>query len=140
MAERKEMDYSQLDVGFKFPAVSHTLDTSTVATYLNAVEESTDLYQNTELVPPTAVAAMAFAALSHSVSFPPGTIHISQKLEFKNTVSTQDTIVCNASVIRRRDRGQLHVLSVNLSILNQHDKEIISGNVEFILPEYNVNN
>jgi len=135
MAEEKEIDYNQLQEGFKFPAVSHKLDASTVTTYLKAVDESSDIYRNSELVPPTAVAAMAFAALSQSTSFPAGTIHVSQKLEFKKEVNIQDTIVCNASVIRRRDRGPLHILTIVLSILNQHGKEVITGNTEFILPD-----
>ena len=139
MPERREIDYSQLDTGFEFPAISHTLDTSTVATYLKAVEESNELYNDTKLVPPTAVAAMAFAALSRSISFPPGTIHVSQKLEFKSTVSVPDTIVCNASVIRRRDRGNLHILTIALSVSNQQGKELLDGNIEFILPDYNGN-
>lgn len=139
MPERREIDYSQLDLGFEFPAVSHKLDASTVATYLRAVEESNDLYKDAKLVPPTAVAAMAFAALSQSISFPPGTIHISQKLEFKSVVSVPDTIVCNAIVVRRRDRGKLHILTITLSVSNQQGKELLTGNVEFILPEFSEN-
>ncbi len=135
MAEKREINYSQMEAGFKFPAVSNKLDASTVTTYLGAVEESNDIYQKEMLVPPTAVAALAFAALSRSISFPPGTIHISQRLEFKDLVNVQDTIVCNASVIRRRDRGVLHMLTIALSISNQHGKEVITGNVEFILPD-----
>ena len=136
MPERREIDYSQLDTGFEFPAVSQALDASTVATYLRAVEESNDLYQDAKLAPPTAVAAMAFAALSQSIAFPPGTIHVSQKLEFKSIVSVPDTIVCNASVVRRRDRGKLHILTITLSVSNQQGKKVLAGNVEFILPEY----
>jgi len=140
MAEKKEIDYNQFQEGFKFPAVSHKLDASTVATYLKAVEENNDLYHNTELVPPTAVAAMAFAALSKSISFPPGTIHVSQKLEFKTEANVQDTIICNASISRRRDRGPLHILTIVLSVSNQHGKEILTGNTEFILPDNNGSN
>ena len=140
MTKQQKIEYSQLEEGYEFPPASYRLDSSTVATYLKAVEESSSLYQGTELVPPMAVAAYAMAALSENISLPSGTIHVSQEIEFKDTVSTKDTITCRAKVRRKQVRGRLHLLTVDLDVFNQNQKAVLAGKTSFILPEYDEDN
>lgn len=136
MAKRSKIEYSRMEVGDRFTPISYKLEASMVATYLRAVEESSRLYQDTELVPPMAVAAYAMAALSEGISLPPGTIHVNQELEFLDAVSVGDTITCQASVSRKQDRGRLHLMNIDIDVFNQNRKKVLAGKVGFILPEY----
>ncbi len=105
-----------------------------VAVYLRAVDEGSSLYQNLKVVPPMAVAALAMAALSRSISLPSGAIHVSQELEFINTVNTGDTTTSHARVIRNRKRGELHLLTIELRVLNNKREPVLVGTSSFILP------
>ena len=135
MAEKQKAEYSQIEAGHKFPASSFQMDESAVTTYLRAVGETGTLYHDSRLVPPTAIAAFAMAALSEKLSFPPGTIHVSQDLEFMDTISTSDTLTCHARVSRKQDRGKLHLLTVDFDVYNQQKKAVLTGKMSFVLPE-----
>ena len=135
MPENRKREYHELEIGYEFPPASFQLDSAAVAGYLNAVEESSDLYQGGELVPPMAVAANAMAALSESISLPPGSSHVSQELEFINSVSTRDTITSYARLSRKRERGRLHVVTVEFNAYNQEKQPVLSGKTNFTLPQ-----
>jgi len=136
MPKEQKVEYSQLEAGYEFPPSSYKLDSSMVAMYLKAVEDTSSLYQDTELVPPMAVAAYAMAALSESISLPSGTIHVSQELEFIDTVSIKDTITSYAKVSRKQSRGKFYLLTVDLNVFNQRQKAVLAGKTSFILPAY----
>ena len=135
MPERQRIEYSQLETGYEFPASSFKLDTSIVATYLRAVEETGSLYQDTGVVPATAIAAYAMAALSENISLPPGAIHISQRLEFLDIATVNDTLVSSAKVSRKQSRGKFNFLTVDINVCNQRQKIVLVGETSFILPE-----
>lgn len=134
MLKGQKAEYSQLERGLKLPPSSYKLDRLIVSKYIKAVEETSSLYQNTKMVPPMAVAAYAMAALSGSILLPPGTIHVSQELEFIDTVSTNDTLTSYAMVSRKHDRGKLHLLTIDFYVLNQKQKAVLNGKTSFILP------
>ena len=134
MTNQSKTEYHQMHVGFEFPPSSSKLDSAMVDTYLKAVEETSPLYCDTELVPPTALAACAMSALSGSISFPPGTIHISQELEFLGTVCREDTITCQAKVSRKQDRGKLHLMTIDLNVFKDQQK-VMTSKVGFVLPQ-----
>ena len=136
MPKEQKVEYKQLEAGYEFPPCSYKLDSSMVAMYLKAVEDTSSLYQDTELVPPMAVAAYAMAALSESISLPSGTIHVSQELEFIDTVSIKDTITSYAKVSRKQSRGKFHLLTIELNVFNQRQKAVLAGKTSFILPAY----
>ena len=135
MSEEQKVSYSKLEAGYEFPPSSFKLDSSIVATYLQSVEETSSLYQDTELVPPMAVAAYAMAAMSESISLPPGTIHVSQEFEFIDVVSIKDTITSYAKVSRRQDRAKFHLLTVDLNVFNQNQERVLAGKTSFVLPK-----
>jgi len=136
MPKEQKVEYSQLEVGYEFPPSRYTLDYPSVAAYLRAVEDSSSLYQGTELVPPLAIAAYAMAALSESILLPSGTIHASQELEFIDTVSMKDTLISYAKVSRKQSRGKFHLLTIDLNVFNQRQKTVLAGKTSFILPAY----
>lgn len=140
MSKQDEIEYRQLQPGYEFPASSHKLDSSIVAAYLNAVEETSPLYRNTKLVPPMAVAAYAMASLSERLSLPPGSLHVSQELEFVDTVNVGDTITCRARVIQNKKRGRLHLMVINFDVFHQSQKKVLAGKTSFVLPEYDEDN
>ena len=140
MSKQQKIEYSQLEPGFEFPPASYRLDSTTIATYIKAVEETSSLYQDTELVPPMAVAAFAMAALSERISLPGGTIHVSQELEFLDTVNVNDTITCRSKVSRKQVRGKMQILSVDLDVSAQNQKAVLAGRTSFILPEQDEDN
>ena len=135
MSKQPKLEYSQIEVGYEFRHTRYKLETSMVSTYLKAVEETSRLYQTTELVPPMAVAAYAMTALAEAISLPPGTIHVSQEVEFLDTVYVGDTIICNAKVIRKQERGRLNLMIVGLDVFNQNQKKVLAGKTGFVLPQ-----
>ena len=134
MPEQKKTEYQDMKAGQKFPSAEFQIDSTTVADYLKAVEEDNAIYQDTGLVPPMAVAALALKSLIDAISMPPGTIHVSQEFEFIDTVNTQDTLTSQASVSRIQERGKLHLISVDINVSNQEQKPVLAGKTGFILP------
>lgn len=135
MSKRQKVEYGQIEPGYRFPPVSYRIDASMISTYLKAVGETSNLYDSTELVPPMAIAAYAMTALSEGFAVPPGTIHVSQELEFIDTVIAGDTITCQAEVKRKQERGRLHLLTVDLDVFNQNGVKMLTGKTSFVLPE-----
>jgi len=129
-----KIEYQELKDGQEFPPTTFQVDPITVSDYLKAVEEDNVLYENTGLVPPMAVAALSLKALINAISMPPGTIHVSQEFEFIDTVHTQDTLTSYARVSRVQERGKLHLITVDTSVLNQGNKPVLTGKTGFILP------
>lgn len=140
MPENQRIECHQLKAGDEFPPASYQMDSSMVTAYLKAVEETSPLYQDTGLVPPMAVAASAMTALSDSISFPAGAIHVSQEVEFIDTTTTQDTLTSYAKVNRKQDRGKFHILTIDLNVFNQKQQPVLAGRTTFILPDQETDN
>ena len=135
MPERQKIEYEHIETGYEFHPVSYQLDAGMIAAYLQAVGDTSPLYQDSELVPPMAVAALAMAALLESISLPGGTIHVSQEIEFIDPVSVKDTITCRARVSRKHERGKLHLMTIELNVFNQTQEAVLSGKTSFVLPQ-----
>ena len=135
MLKQQKVEYSQLETGYEFAPSNHKLDASVLSTYLKAVEDTSYLYQDTNLVPPMAIAASAMAALSRDIYLPPGAIHVSQELQFIDTVSVNESLVSYAKVSRKQGRGKFRLLAVDLNVFNQNQKIVLTGKTSFILPE-----
>lgn len=138
--EQSKIEYSELNAGHEFPPSSFRLDSATVANYIKAVGDSNPVYQNSKFVPPTAVAAFAMAALSKGISLPPGAIHISQEIEIVSTASTNNILTSYAKISRKQKRGGFHLLAIDLRVLDQDGKTMLTGKTEFIAPESNAIN
>ena len=136
MPEEQKLEYGQLEAGYEFPPRSYKLDASIVATYLKAVGDTSRMYRDAKVVPPLAIAAHAMTALAQSICLPPGTIHVSQELEFIDTVGVNESLTSYARVSRKQSRGNLHLLDINLSVLNQDQRAVLAGKTSFILPEH----
>jgi hypothetical protein len=135
MPHKMNLDFSSLEAGFEFPTKSFQLDRSLVDRYLIAVEEKNAGYTGSQLVPPAAVATFSLTALSQGLSFPPGSIHVSQRIIFKDTVQTGDTITCHARVSKANKRGTMHFVTIALKVTTQDNREVQEGELVFILPQ-----
>jgi len=135
MTEQGQIEYYQLTVGYEFTPRSYHLDSSMVSLYLEAVGEFSHLYRQDNRVPPMAVTAFAMSALSQAVIMPPGTIHVSQELDFLHPVRVGDTITCYSKVSRKVDRGGLRLMNTDITVLNQNQEKVLTGRVGFVLPE-----
>jgi acyl dehydratase len=134
MQEELKLEYSDIKPGYEFPPATHKMDSSIVSIYLKAVEDTDRLYQDNMIVPPTALAAYAMTSLSGRLSLPAGSIHVSQELEFLDTVSMSDTITCHARVSQKHERGRLHLMAVDFEVCKQDDIKVLTGKTSFILP------
>ena len=136
----EKIAYTELEEGYEFPKSSFFLDSSLVRSYVEVVGEDSALYQNTSFVPPMAIAALAMAALSDLVLFPPGVLHVSQEVEFFNIANVNDVLVSQARVTRKQRRGTLNLMAIELHIIAKGDIKILVGKTEFIVPEPGVAN
>jgi hypothetical protein len=135
MEQQEKSEFSQLTAGYEFSPQSYKLDYSTIFNYLEAVRESDDLYCREGFVPPMAVGAFAMSALSSAMAFPPGTVHVSQEFTFKSLVRVGDTITCLSKVSRNHERGGMHLMATDLTVLNQNQEQVLTGRVGFVLPK-----
>jgi len=133
--EENKGEYIQLETGYEFPPKSFNLDAEAVSVYQKAVEDSSSLYHDTNLVPPLAVATFAMKILAEGLALLPGAIHVSQEFEFIDSVSVSEKLTSYAKVGRTRSRGGLHLMDVDLSVLNPDHKTVLTGKTSFVLPE-----
>jgi acyl dehydratase len=127
--------YGELQAGYEFPPGSLKLDADTVARFLQAVDDNNRLYSDRKLAPPMAVAALAMAALSNTIGLPPGSIHVSQELQFKAAVNIDHDLTSYARISRAQKRGKLHIIAVDLDVRNSGGETILAGTTSFILPQ-----
>jgi len=134
MANQQTVEFSLLEPGHQFPQASYVLETSLIEAYLKATEETYAVYRQERLVPPTAIAACAMAALAEGIDLPPGTIHISQEIEFIKHACVNDTITCHAEVSGKRNRGKLELLTIEIDVTNQNGESVLAGKTTFLAP------
>lgn len=140
-SDHQKVQCDQLNTGYEFLPVSYNLDAEIISKYLEAVDESGGLYRQSDnpqaltgLVPPMAIATYAMTMLLQNLSLPPGTIHVTQEIEFLKAVKIGTRITCHAKVSRDWKRGKFHLLTIDLSVLGQEKEQLLSGKVGFILP------
>jgi len=111
------------------------LKPSVIAKYLEAVGRPSGQGSPTlEFVPPMAIAAYTMLVMLQSLSLPPGSIHASQELEFFKLVPVGTTINCRGRVAQKLNRGNLHLLVIELDALNQEQEKVLSGQATIVAP------
>ena len=91
-------------------------------------------YEEQGIVPPMAIAALSMAAMSELITLPPGAIHVSQELQFLDTVSVDEDLTSQAKVNRKVERGNIRMLTIGINVLNQQKSTVLTGETSFILP------
>lgn len=130
----EKIDLGKLITGFGFPPTTLKLDAGKISVYVKAIEDTTRIYEDNNVVPPMAVAALAMAAMGRQMELPPGSIHVSQEFEFADIVKLGEILTSYAMVKRNVARGKLHMLTIGINVVNQEKNTVVSGETGFILP------
>jgi acyl dehydratase len=130
----KRIEYSELATGYEFAPKQFKLDKEMVTAYLKAVEGDSHIYEEREVVPPMAIAALAMTALSEGISLPWGAVHVSQELQFLDAVSIDETLTSQARISRKLQRGKFHMLTISINVENERELPVLTGETGFILP------
>jgi len=136
-----QVQYDQMDTGYEFPPASYNLDAEIISKYLEAAGESSSLYWQSEnhqalsgLVPPMAITTYVMTMLMQKISLPPGSIHVSQEIEFLKATEVGTRITCHAKVSQKWQRSKFHLLTIDLNVFDQNKELVQTGKVGFILP------
>lgn len=134
MPDNNAVDYAKIEPGYIISSASYTFSPDDVEAYLTATEDAGDLYRDTGTVPPMAVAALSMGAISDSISFPDGAVHVSQQMEFCGEVKAKETVVCTSKVLSRRRRGPFNMLALGIEVKNASDVVVYYGKTSVLLP------
>jgi acyl dehydratase len=96
---------TDLAAGHVFPPIIFSVQAEQARAYGAAVGDTLGLYEDTGVVPPLAVAALALGALLEQVSLPPGTLHATESLSFKAPVPAGAALECRATLAQRSQRS-----------------------------------
>ena len=131
--DEKKIKYEQLASGFQFTPVNFTIDHETVSQYLAATGDNNPVYKGI-IVPPMAIAARALAAMAEKFDLLPGTVHVTQEVEFQKTVTFDEPLCGFFTVNRKVARGKFHMLNIGIKVMNGKNELILTGETGFILP------
>lgn len=130
----KQNELNQLETGYELPQSTFKLDTDTINSYLKAVDDNSFPYQEMNIIPPMAIAAITMGILSEEINLPSGTVHVSQEFVFSDIANFNDTLTVGAKIIRNLSRGKFHMLDIALTIQSQDNRTVLTGKTSFILP------
>ena len=103
--------------------------------YLEAVGDSSSIYQELDVVPPMALAARALGALVSKLALPSGTIHASQELSCHRTVRTLEEVSCTARLSRPMTRAGRTLVAVEFTLHDSLGEPVMSGKSTVLVPE-----
>ena len=133
MAQQK-VDYERLSTGYEFEPSAFSIDGKLVGKYLDAVDGDKSIYEKGNIVPPMSIAALAMTAMAEGLSMPPGAVHVSQDIQFLNTVGINEELTSYARVNRVVKRGKIHMLSIGINVVDTKNNSVLTGETSFILP------
>lgn len=128
--------FSDLTPGYEFPSTVIALDGETVLRYLTATEDDNALYWRDgalSLVPPLAVAALAFRAIAQELALEPGSLHTGQELEFRRPVAIGERLTTAARVTASSKRRGFTALVVELAATDPDGEIPLSGRMTLMV-------
>ena len=126
--------FTKLVAGYEFEPAGFRLDSEKVKAYLDAVDDRSKIYEELNFVPPMAIAALAMAATSSRLTLPPGSIHVSQNMEFNNLAGIGEELTSYAVVSRILQRGRIHLITIGIKVMKQNKEIVLTGETCFMLP------
>lgn len=113
------MDYAELHPGHLFSPARIDLSRAAVVAYREAVDDSSPLYVEEDLVPPMAVAAFLLGELLRQMGLEPGTVHAGQEFTFHHELQIGQVLSFEARITQNSVRGSWRFLSIDLSASNE---------------------
>ena len=126
---------SEITSGQDLGTAHFRLDSAVVGEYLAAVEERSALYQETDLVPPTAVAALGVRAILEQLAIPSGTLHLSQELSMHRAVTSGHEVTCRAHVAQSGQRQGWQFVVVEFSVSDGGGRAVLDGRTTLLVPQ-----
>jgi hypothetical protein len=126
---------SHIVAGQEISGTSFLLDPAMVRIYTSAVEESSPVYQDTELVPPTAIAALGVRTILKELGLPPGTLHAAQEMSMSRAVATGEELSCAAQVTQSSQRRGWQFVVVEFSLADHGGKAVLDGRTTLMVPQ-----
>ncbi len=120
--------------GQEIGPVHLSIDHVQVQDYLAAVGDVSEVYRQTRLVPPTALGAWAMRALLELVGLPPGTVHLSQETESRQTVASGATLSCRGRIAQRSQRRDSLFWAIEFTLLDQRQQVVMEGKTSLMTP------
>ena len=130
------MRFSDLTPGYAFPSTVLALDAQTVERYLRATEDDNALYWRdgaVHLVPPLAVAALAFRGIAQEVALAPGSLHTGQELLFRRLVTVGERLTAQAHVTASSRRRGFVALAIDLAATDEGGETALAGSLTLMV-------
>ena len=128
------MGNSSIVAGQELDEVHFNLDASLVRNHLSVVDDGSDLYQGSDLVPPTAVAALGVRTLLGGLALPPGAIHVAQELAMHRTATCGQRVCCRARVAQSCQHRRGRLLVLEFTVVDDQGQPILEGRTTLIVP------
>ena len=130
------MRFSHLTLGYAFPSTVLALDAQTVERYLRATQDDHALYWRdgaVHLVPPLAVAALAFRGIAQEVALAPGSLHTGQELLFRRLVTVGERLTAQAHVTASSRRRGFVALAIDLAATDEGGETALAGSLTLMV-------
>ena len=130
------MRFSELTPGYAFPSTVLALDAQTVERYLRATQEDNALYWRdgaVHLVPPLAVAALAFRGITQEVALAPGSLHTGQELLFRRLVTVGERLTAQAYLTASSRRRGFVALAIDLVATDDSGESALAGSLTLLV-------
>ena len=128
------MDYAQLKPGHRFEAIRIHFGRDEVDAYRQAVEDTSPLYDQENIVPAMTVAAFALRELLAQLELLPGTVHAGQELSFHHPVQVGQELSFEGTVAQNATRGGWRFLAVDLRIADDDATVALDGRSMVMFP------
>src|SRR5919202_5140110 len=130
------MRFSDLTPGYAFPSTVLALDAQTVERYLRAIQDDHAVYWRdgaVYLVPPLAVAALAFRGIAQEVALAPGSLHTGQELLFRRLVTVGERLTTQAHVTASSRRRGFVALAIDLAATDHSGESALVGSLTLMV-------
>ena len=134
MSDINAAHYASMEPGYVISSARYTFSPKDVEAYLAATEDVGDLFGENGIVPPMAVAALPMGAISDSISFPDGAVHVSQQMEFCDEVMVGESVVCTSTLLKKHKRGPFNMLTLGIEVKNETETVVYYGKTSVLLP------
>jgi len=128
------MKNSSLIAGQELDEVQFNLDAPLVEDYIAAVDDRSGLYQGTDLVPPTAVAALGVRTLLKGFGLPHGAVHVAQELAAHRIATRGQRVFCRARVAQSSQRREGWFLVLGFTVADDQGQPILEGRTTLLVP------